>query len=62
MAKEGQTTSRLGSQPVFNNVREVVEASNCDPEEGGRLSKRPRPGWSVVERRTTKAGGSEEAT
>lgn len=32
MAKEGQTTLRLGSQSVFNNVREVWEESNCDLE------------------------------
>jgi hypothetical protein len=58
MAKEGQTTSRLGSQSVFNSVQEV-----------GRRMVIWKKGWAafeedrsprMVERHTTKAGGSEE--
>jgi hypothetical protein len=61
MAKEGQTISRLGSQLAFNGVQEVGVVSDGDLK-GGRLqvSKRTdRRGWSMVERRTTKAGDSE---
>ena len=61
MAKEGQTTSRLGSQSVFNSVQEVGWRRMVVWKGGRAAFKEDRSPWVVdLPKSYDKSGGSEE--